>query len=145
MFRCALKVVVHITLLTFAFFVYERSWYRRKVDESAWAMEGRGWKRNCYHCIIWSFAQVTNKLDLFFLPSFPFHKKMHKRHCYLALGPGKVSDLEVHPVLIWSSHVLNLCTVLHIIYGKIIFRFPLSPPHSGLFGITKIVLLFNML
>ena len=101
----------HIIKICF-FPFYEQSWYRRKVDESAWAMGGRGWKGNCYHCIIWSFAQVTNELDLFFLPRFPFHKKMHKRHCYFALGSGKVSDLEVHPVLIWSSHVLNLCTAL---------------------------------
>ena len=78
MFRCALKVVVHITLLMFVnlFYVWWR--YQQEVDDSAWVIEGRDWKKIVIIASFDHFAQVTNELDMFLPPRFPFQKDVLK-------------------------------------------------------------------
>ena len=94
----------HIVNIYFPFHVRWR--YQGEVDDSAWVMEGLGWKKNCYYCIILSRNWIGS---VFCLRDF-FSKRMHKSHSYLALGTGRVLVREVQPVL--NCQVLNLCTVL---------------------------------
>ena len=84
MFRCTLKVVVQVTLLTFAIFLF---------------MYDDGIIASFNH-----FAHVTNKMDLCFCLQDFLVEKTQKSHSYLAHGSVKVLVQEVQQVLSWSSH-----------------------------------------
>ena len=105
MFRCTLKVVVQVTLLTFVIFFlrskrqsmgYGSTWLERELS-------------SLHHLII--LLKLLTNWTCFCLQGF-LAKRMCKSHSYLVHGAGKVLVQEVQPVLTWSSHVLNLCTVL---------------------------------
>ena len=58
------------------FYVWWR--YQQEVDESAWVIEGRDWKKIVIIASFDHFAQVTNELDMFLPPRFPFQKDVLK-------------------------------------------------------------------
>ena len=77
-------------------------------------MEGPGWKETVIIPSFDHFAQATNELDMFLVLKVRNAEKTHKNHSYFALEAGKVLVQEAQPVLSWSSHVSNICTVLPI-------------------------------
>ena len=109
MFKCASKVVLQFTLLTFAIAHIMCDDDISKADDIAWVMEGRDWKEIIIITSFDYFAQNT----CFCLQGF-LAKKKCKIHSCLALGAEKVLLMEVQTILSWSSHILNVCSVLPI-------------------------------
>ena len=106
LFRCTLKAVVHITLLTFIFlFMYDDD-IKEKQTTVHGLWKDLAEKKNCYYCIILSRNWIGS---VFCLRDF-LSKRMRKSHSYLELGTGRILVREVQPVL--NCQVLNLCTVL---------------------------------
>ena len=106
-FRCTLKVVVQVTLLTFFFFfMYDNDINEKQTTEHGlWKYVARK-KLLSLHYLIILLMLPTNWI-CFCLQSF-LAEKTGKSHPYLAHGAGKVLVEEVKPVLSWSSHVLKI-------------------------------------
>ena len=75
MFRCASKVVLQFTLLTFAIAPFMCDDDINKADDIAWVMEGLDWKEIIIIASFDYFAQDTSELDLFLPPRFPCQKE----------------------------------------------------------------------
>ena len=109
-FRCAMKVVVQVTLWTFVIFILCTPTVLTRSRRQSMGY-GRTWlERNRCHYIIWSFCSSYQWIGSVFASKV----SLPKSQSYLAHGAGNLLLEEVQPVLSWSSHVLNLCTVLPI-------------------------------
>ena len=111
MFRCALKVVVQVTLLTFVNLLFM---YDDGNNDRAWVMEVRGQKEIVIIASFDHLAHVTNELDLFLSPRFPCQKDAQKPLLFgtwsrEGFSPGGTTSPQLE-----QPRLKNFCTMLLI-------------------------------